>query len=73
MNEAQALMTVSDFSGFYSRNNFLEGGFTFQCGALFFSWEGASFLSEGALYGDGIDFNGGGFQKKINRMGAPHL
>ena len=56
------LMTVSDFSGFCSRNNILEGGFTVQCGDLFFSWEGVSFLSEGMLYVDGV-----GFQKKVIR------
>ena len=28
-----------DFSGYFSRNHFLEGGLTFQRGALFFSWE----------------------------------
>ena len=26
------LMTVHDFSGFFSRDHFLEGGFTFQWG-----------------------------------------
>ena len=31
MIETQVLMTVSDFSGFFSRDHFLEGGFTFQC------------------------------------------
>ena len=46
MIETQVLMTVSDFLKIFSRNHFLEGGFTFQ-------WEfvsqmgGASFLSEG--------------------------
>ena len=35
MIETQVLMTVSDFSGFFSRNHFLEGGFTFQWGVCF--------------------------------------
>ena len=30
--ETQVLMTVSDISGFFSRNYFLEGGFTFHFG-----------------------------------------
>ena len=30
--ETQVLMTVSNFSGIFSRNHFLEGGFTFQWG-----------------------------------------
>ena len=32
MIETQVLMTVSNFSGIFSRNHFLEGGFTFQWG-----------------------------------------
>ena len=41
MIETQILMTVSDFFWFFSRNHFLEGGFTFQWGGGggFFSWE----------------------------------
>ena len=31
MIEVQILMTVSNFLRFFSRNYFLEGGFTFQC------------------------------------------
>ena len=31
MIEAQILMTISNFLRFFSRNYFLEGGFTFQC------------------------------------------
>ena len=36
----QVLMTVSNFSGFFSRNHFLEGGFTFQWGVVFQFWWG---------------------------------
>ena len=64
MNETQVLMTVSDFSGFCSRNHFLEGGSIFN--------GGASFLSEGASHGGGIGFDGEGFQKVIER-GGPYL
>ena len=39
MSETQLLVTVLDFSRFFSRNHFLEGGFTFQWG-LVFSWWG---------------------------------
>ena len=72
MNETKVLMKVSDFSGVFSRNNFLEADFTFQCRDLFFSWGGggALFLSEGVLHGDGIGFVGGGFQKKLIRLGG---
>ena len=72
MSETQVLMSfpIFRFSGFCSRNNFLEGGFTFQCGDVFFSWEEASFLSEGVLHGNGIGFDGGGLQKNNNRMGG---
>lgn len=36
MIETQVAMTVSDFSGYFSRNHFLEAGLTFQ-------WEGVVF------------------------------
>ena len=39
MSETQVLMTVSDFWGFFSRNCFLEGGFTFQWVGIRFSVE----------------------------------
>ena len=45
MIETQVLMTVSDFSGFFSRNHFLEGGFTFHWGEFDFQMGEASFLS----------------------------
>ena len=52
-------MTFSDFLGVFSRNHFLEGGFTIQ-------W-GASFLGGGHPFeGRGIDFDGG-FSKKVMR------
>ena len=71
MSETKVLMKVSDFSGVFSRNNFLEADFTFQCRDLFFSWGGgASFLSEVVLHGDGIGFDGGGFQKKLIGLGG---
>ena len=46
MSETQVLMTVFNFSWFFSRNHFLEGGFTFQCrgggdfrlGGFIFKW-----------------------------------
>ena len=44
MIETQVLMTVSDFLGFFSRNHFVERGFTFQWEDLFFR-RVASFLS----------------------------
>ena len=51
MIETQVLMAVSDFSGFFSTNHFLEGGFTFQ-------------LEGGRPMGH-ISFDGWGFRKKI--------
>ena len=47
MIETEALMIVSDFLGFFSRNHFLEGGFTFHWEVGVFQLGGASFLSEG--------------------------
>ena len=61
MIETQVLMAVSDFSGFFSRNHFLEGGFIFQWGVVFLlgdapvlcsvGWEGAPAMhgARGAL------------------------
>ena len=43
MIETQVFMAGSDFSGFFSRNHFLEGGFTFSL----FSWGGGCFLLGG--------------------------
>ena len=60
MIETQILMTVSDFSGFFSRNHFLEGGLTFQWGVCLSVRGRTSFLSGRggwALHG-GIGFDG---------------
>ena len=63
MSETQVLMTVFNFSWFFSRNHFLKGGFTFQCrGGLIFGW-GVSFLS-GESAPRGHRFWWGEFQKK---------
>ena len=61
--EMQVLMTVSDCSGIFSRNHFLETGFTFQ-------WEGGGgfvsqmgwlhFLKGGGAPWGSINFDGGG-------------
>ena len=49
MSETQVLMTVSNFGGFFSRNYFLDGGFTFQWGGIWFSVEwGLNFKRRGA-------------------------
>ena len=52
MIETHVLMTVSDFSGFFSRNHFLEG---------------ASFFNEGSFSDAGLHFyvvvGGGGGQQ----------
>ena len=51
-SETQLLMTVSDLLGFFSRNYFLEGGFTFQWGGIWFSVEwGLNFKRRGAPLG----------------------
>ena len=71
MIETQVLMTVSDFLGFFSRNHFVERGFTFQWEDLFFR-RVASFLSVcgrchmGALVLMG---GGGGVQNKLQDGG----
>ena len=80
MVETQALMAVSDISGFFSRNYFLEGGFTFhfggvggmggggfQIGCFICKW-GWGWCTMG-----GIDFDRG--RSKNHRMGGgvpPH-
>ena len=55
MIETQVLMTVSDFSGIFSRNHFLEGGFTFR-------WKGVCF-SDGIR--GGVGGGRGGVQKGL--------
>ena len=78
MIETQVLMTVSDFLGFFSKNYFLEGGFTFQWGGeVYFPNGMASFLSggEGGVPHGGalILMGGGGFEKKLWDGGAPSI
>ena len=62
MIETKVLMRVSDFLEIFSRNHFLEWGFTLQWGSCF-SYRGASFLSGGAPWGASILM--GGFQKTV--------
>ena len=58
MIETHVLMTVSDFSGFFSRNHFLEGASFFNEGC--FSDAGLHFyVVVGG--GGGINFDKGGF------------
>ena len=59
----------SNFSGVFARNQFLEGGFTFQWGweFAFLLWRGASFLSEGDMVGIRFDMRRG--SKKIIGLG----
>ena len=58
MIETHVLMTVSDFSGFFSRNHFLEGASFFNEGP--FSDAGLHFyVVVGG--GGGINFDKGGF------------
>ena len=71
MSETQVLMTVSDFFpnifGFFSRNNFLEGGFTFH-------WGGDSFLSGGATpwgFKKNLGMGGGVVAGHPSTMGNP--
>ena len=55
----------------FSRNHFLEGGFTFQWGwVLFFRWEGFIFKWVGAPWGV-LVLMGGGFKKKGSMGGHP--
>ena len=72
MSEIQVLMTVSDFFVFFSRNYFLEGGFTFQWGGISFSVErGFIFKKRGAGLGE-LTLMGGGIFKKYRRIYADH-
>ena len=68
MSETKVLMTVSDFSGFFSRNHFLEEGFIFQ-------WRGGGIFSVGGLNfyvvgGGGVSW-GGGVETPIPPYGKP--
>ena len=70
MIETQVLMTVSDFLGFFSRNHFVERGFTFQWEDLFFR-RVASFLSVcGRCHMGALVLMGGGGLKKIVGWGG---
>ena len=70
------------FFGFFCRNNFLEGSFTFQWGVCFFRWGRASFLTGGGgvahggasiLMGVGWGSGGGGRGlKKLKDGGGAH-
>ena len=70
MSETKVLMTVSDFSGFFSRNHFLEEGFIFQ-------WRGGGICSVGGLNfyvagGGGVSW-GGGLKPPFPPMENPEL
>ena len=65
MNEAQVLMTVSNFSGFFLEMISWKGASLFN-GGLFVSWEGASFLSgEVPHWGASVLMGKGEFWKKL--------
>ena len=68
MIETQVLMTVSDFLGFFSRNHFVERGFTFQWEDLFFR-RVASFLSVCGRCHMGALVLMGGVQNKLQDGG----
>ena len=58
-SETQVLMTVSDLLGFFSRNYFLEGGFTFQWGGIWFSFDWSlNFKRRGAHWGHWLWWEG---------------
>ena len=67
MIQAQVLMTVSDFWGIFSRNHFLEGGFTFQWGEVV-SQMGGFIVKWGGLWGASILMMG--VSKKNCRIGG---
>ena len=70
-SETQVLMTVSDLLGFFSRNYFLEGGFTFQWGGIWFSVEwGLNFKRRGAPLGALALMEGEIFKKHHRMEGA---
>ena len=71
MTETQVLMKVSNFLEFFSRNHFLEDGFTFQWGVVFQIEGGFIFKWWEVPHGD-ISFDGG-LKKKCRMGGAtPH-
>ena len=76
MIETQILMTVSDFLGFFSRNHFLEGDFTFQWGGGevgCFSAGGFIFTCKRGCPMRGIGFDGGFLKKRSQDGGATPL
>ena len=74
MIETQVLMTVSDFSRFFSRNHFLEERFTFQWEVCFFRWRMGFIFKWGGggapcpMRGIGFDGGAGRFEKN-RKMG----
>ena len=66
-----SVMAVSDFSGLFSRNDFLIGGFIFQLVGVFLGWVRVSFLC-GVWHTEGISFRGGsGGRGKVGGGFAP--
>ena len=74
MSETEVLMAVTDFSGRFSRNHFLEGGFNwgggcFSVSGFILKWTGCP------VWAIGFDVGGGGGGKKIIGWGGgatPH-
>ena len=69
MSETEVLMAVTDFSGRFSRNHFLEGGFNWRGGCFSVSgfilkWTGCP------VWAIGFDVGGG---QKNHRMGGGQL
>ena len=76
LNAPSEKMTFLGIFGFFSRNRFLEGGFTFNGGFTFQLGGGGSrgFIykwKEGAPWGGGISFDEGFFKKKIEGGWGP--
>ena len=71
MSETQLLMTESDFFGFFSRNHFLEGAFTFQLeGGFIFK---SVFVGRGgAPWEHQLWWGGVGVKKIMETSHAPH-
>ena len=70
-SETQVLMTASDLLGFFSTNYFLEGGFTFQWGGIWFSVEWSlNFKRRGAPFGALALMRGEIFKKHHRMQGA---
>ena len=67
MSETQVIMAVSDLSGFFSRNHFQEGSFTFQWGGFVFQFRVLHFSAR--VGGMGVSVLMEGFRKNC-RMGG---